>query len=36
MGWSTGASFQTCEWQVMHVTVDGTPAKGEISEVVWQ
>ena len=35
-GASMGASCQTCEWQVMHVSVAGKPAKGEVSTPVWQ
>ena len=38
--WRTGASVglwaQICEWQFMHVWVDGMPAKADVSTVVWQ
>src|SRR5713101_11800 len=30
------AVFQICEWQLMHVSVGGTPANAEVSTDVWQ
>ena len=35
-GWSSGLSLKSCEWQVMHVEVGGTPANHDFSTDVWQ